>query len=229
MHGLHRFTAWEHVAAHRGPVRRRAGWRALFMLSFLCLVVFSLAGCDDQGSGASSLPTTIPSSPQVVLSTPPPVATVTFQSYTGSVFSLQYPQAWVVRSAGTVVSLSDASGTYNLTVNLQPNANGQLSANQLADASLTSAKAALTNPQSVAVSPTIRMAGTSWSQRAVSGVTLSNGVQIQREVIILATNHPPRAADTRGIVLIYTGLKQSFSQASSTYFAPMLHTFTFLS
>ncbi|HEX7734166.1 MAG TPA: hypothetical protein VF458_04870 [Ktedonobacteraceae bacterium] len=226
MHGLHRFTDHEYGASKTSQFRVREGWRGVLMFCFLALVVFSLAACDDQAS--ASAPTVIPSSPQAVLSTPPPVATVTFQLYSGSVFSLQYPQGWVTRSAGTVVSISDASGTYNLTVNLQPNANGKLSANQLAEANVASVKAVLTSPQSVTVSPTVTLAGATWSQRAVSGTTLSNGVQVEREVIILATNHPPHTAGTRGVVLIYMGVKQSFSQASSTYFAPMLRTFTFL-
>jgi hypothetical protein len=228
MHGLHRLSRYECSVAKTRPFWSQVAGKALLILCFLTLIL-ALTACDDQGSVAQS--TVIPSSPtppQFQISTPPPVATVTFQAYTGSDFSLNYPQTWVVRAAGTVVSLSDASGTYNLTVNLQPNADGKMSANQLADTSLAGVKTSLNHPQHVAISATITLAGTTWSQRAVSGTTLSNGVQVEREVIILATNHPAHAANTSGIVLIYMGLKQSFAQARKTYFAPMLQTFAFL-
>ena len=229
MHGLHISANRKRPATKNSSSRNNIARKLLLVSCFLVLIL-SLAACDDQQSAAS--PTVVPAVPtqnQVQLSTPPPVATVTFQVYTGDGLSLNYPQSWVVRTAGTVVSLSDASGTYNMTVNLLSNANGQTTANQLADTNLASIKKTLNHPQSVAMSPTVSLAGITWSQRAASGTTLSNGVQVEREVIVLATNHPAHAANTRGVVLIYMGLKRSFAQASNTYFAPMLRTFKFLS
>jgi hypothetical protein len=196
----------------------------------LCCIALALtlAACDDAAGGTASSAQASPTTPQLQVTPPPPVATVTFQAYTGSTFALHYPQTWVVRTAGTLVSLSDASGTYNLTVNIQPDANGKVSANQLADTSLASVKASLSHPQRISIASTITLAGTTWSQRAVSGTTLTNGVQVEREVIILATNHPAHSASTQGVVLIYMGVKQTFAQARKTYFTPILQTFAFV-
>ena len=206
--------------------RRRAG-RVLLLLCLLALVLM-LAACDDGTDGTTSSALASPTTPQFQVTPPPAVATVTFQAYTGSMFALHYPQTWVVRTAGTMVSLSDASGTYNLTVNMQLNVDGKVSASQLADTSLASVKASLSHPQSLAMASTVTLAGTTWSQRALSGTTLTNGVQVEREVIILATNHPAHAASTQGVVLIYMGVKQTFAQARQTYFAPMLQSFAFV-
>lgn len=228
MHGSHILARHECFNGRFFLSRKRIAHKALLVFCFLALAL-SVAACGDQRSASS--PPVMPAAPTqntFQLTTPPPVATVTFQVYTGNGLSLNYPQNWVVRSAGALVSLSDASGTYNMTVNFQPNANGQVTANQLANTNLASIKKTLSHPQSIAVSPTISLAGTTWSQRAVSGTTLSNGVQVEREVIVLATNHPAHAADTRGVVLIYMGVKQSFTQASHTYFTPMLRTFKFV-
>lgn len=228
MHGTHLSPDREHFVLNMHAGWKHKAGRVLLMLCFLALLL-SLAACGDQKSVSSPgavASTTHP--PQFQLSTPPPVATVSFQVYTGSGLSLNYPRAWVVRVTGSVVSLSDASGTYNMTVSLTSNARGQISADQLAKTSLASIKTALSHPQSIAMSPTISLAGTTWSQQAVSGMTLSNGVQVEREVIVLATNHPAHAANTRGVVLVYMGIKQSFAQARNTYFVPMLRTFTFL-
>lgn len=227
MHGLHRSTGSQRLVVAKMSGGKSAAWRALFLLGCLALMLM-LTACDGQGSAYA--PPGAPSSPvaQFQISTPPPVATVSFQVYTGIGLSLRYPQNWVVRTAGTVVSLSDASGTYNMTVSLTPNAHGQLTASQLADTNLASVKTTLSNPQPVAMPSSVKLAGTSWSQRAVSGTTLSNGTQVEREVIILAANHPAHATSTKGVVLIYMGVKQTFAQARNTYFIPMLQTFTFL-
>lgn len=227
MHGSHFLTSHERFVLKTPLFRKPRVWQALFLLCFLVLGLV-LAACDNQGSVASAPATSAPHSSQFQLSTPPPVATVSFQVYTGNGLSLNYPQTWVVRAAGTVVSLSDASGTYNMTVSLTANANGQKTAEQLAKTSLASVQTALSHPQHIAVSATVSLAGTTWSQQAVSGIALSNGVQVEREVIVLATNHPASATNTRGVVLIYMGIKQSFAQARNTYFVPMLKTFKFL-
>lgn len=227
MHGLHFSTSSGRSIFKIAPFRIQRVCRVFLLLGLLGLTLL-LAACDSQGSDASATVTPALHSSQVQLSTPPPVATVTFEVYTGNGLSLSYPQTWVVRAAGTVVSLSDASGTYNMTVSLTANANGQKTADQLAKASLASVQVALNDPQHIAVPATVSLAGTTWSQQAVSGSTLSNGIQVEREVIVLATNHPASATSTRGVVLVYMGIKQSFAQARNTYFVPMLKTFKFL-
>jgi hypothetical protein len=229
MHGSHTLPPWGRCSS----LGRPSGWRAyagktLLLLCFL-LLLLALVACDDASSGgATSAASASPTTPQLQITPPPPVATVTFQMYTGSTFALHYPQNWVVRTAGTVMSLSDASGTYNLTVNVQPNAGGKVSASQLAETSLAGVKASLSHPQRVFIASTVTLAGTTWSQRAISGTTLTNGVQVEREVIILATNHPGHASGTLGVVLVYMGVKQTFAQARKTYFAPILQSFAFV-
>src|SRR5581483_8204486 len=98
---------------------------------------------------------------------------------------------------------------------------------QLAEASLASTRASLRNSRTVQVPSTVNLAGTTWSQRAVSGTTLSNGQQIAIEVVILATTHPAHTASTRSVVLTYLGSQSLFNQAQHTYFVPMLQSFKF--
>lgn len=190
--------------------------RLFLACNTLLLMTAILGACGGSGNGVAT---------STSHSTPP--AALVFQAYTGSGFSISYPATWVIRTAKISVTFSDLSGAYNLLVSFTPDPRGAVTSDQLAETSRAATRASLRNPQNVQVSSTINLAGVTWSQRAVSGTTLSNGQQIAIEVMILATTYPPHASNTRGVVLTYLGAKSLFQQAQRTYFAPMLQAFKF--
>lgn len=192
--------------------------RLFFACSAIVLATI-LAACG--GSGTSVSPTATPqSSPSG-----PPV----FRPYSSPFFSITYPENWVIRTSRTTITFSDTPGTYNLAVNVAPDPHGSVSSDQLAEQSLKLTRASLLNPQSVNMPSTITLAGVTWSQRAIIGDTLSNGQRVAIEVVILTTNYPEHAANTKGVVLSYLGAKALFTQAQSAYFSPMLQAFKFTS
>ncbi len=192
--------------------------RLFFMCSAIVLATM-LAACGGSGNSASTTAT-----PQSSLSGPP-----VFRPYSSPFFSITYPETWVVRTSSVTITFSNSTGTYNLAVNVAPDPHGAVSSDQLAEKSLDLTKASLLAPQTVTMPATVTMAGVTWSQKAITGNTLSNGQQVAIEVVILATNYPASSAKTKGVVLTYLGAKSMFTQAQTTYFSPMLQAFKFTS
>lgn len=159
--------------------------------------------------------------------TPVATANVVMKTYSGSGFTIKYPQNWKATSSTNGVAFSDPTGTYNLSVGTTPNADGSVNAEQLVNGGITGAKANLKNVQSIAVPATTTFAGQDWTQRAISGANTYQGQTTTVEANILATNHPDHASTTKGFVIAYVALKDKFAQAKSMYFTPMLQSFKF--
>lgn len=189
----------------------------LFFVSGAIVLASMLVACGGSGNSASTAAT-----PQSSPSGPP-----VFRPYSSPFFSITYPETWVVRTSSVTITFSNSTGTYNLAVNVAPDPHGTVSSDQLAEKSLDLTKASLLTPQTVTMPATVTMAGVTWSQRAITGNTLSNGQQVAIEVVILATNYPASSANTKGVVLTYLGAKSLFTQVQTTYFSPMLQTFKF--
>jgi hypothetical protein len=191
-------------------------WRSLLGVSVLVLALV-LAACESSGKNKSFASQGLT----------PSVAPV-FQTYTGPGFSIIYPESWVIRTSEFAVTFSDLSGAYNLEVSFTPNPQGAATPGQLVTQSITTTRARLAKPQTVPMPSTVTLASVTWSQQAVSGATLSNGQQVEIEVVTLATDYPAHAANTKGVVLTYLGAKALFERAQNTYFAPMLQSFKFI-
>ena len=190
----------------------------LFFIYGALALTALLVACGGSGNSTSA-----PARPQTSPSGPP-----VFRPYTSPFFTITYPETWVIRTSSTTITFSDTPGTYNLAVSFAPDPHGAVTPTQLAEKSLDLTKASLLNPQAITMPSTVTLAGVTWSQRAITGNTLSNGQKVAIEVVILATNHPARSANTKGVVLTYLGTKSLFAQAQSTYFTPMLQAFKFI-
>ena len=154
---------------------------------------------------------------------------LTLKEYTGSGFTIKYPQDWKVTNSSTSIAFTDPSGNYSMTVNSQSNANGAMSEDQLVTNELENVKKGLKDDQTVNMPATATVGGQSWTQQAVSGSSTVNGKSSEVQTVVLGTNHPTHAADTKGYSITYAAPKDEFSQTSTTYFTPMLDTFTFTS
>jgi hypothetical protein len=194
--------------------------RIVLSISTLLLVML-LAACGGTGGTASSTPAATPT-PK-----PTPTPSVSFQTYTDSNFSIDYPQGWQGKPSNGTVSFTDSLGVYNLTVATTPNPEGAATADQLADGGITGAKTSIKNPQTVSVPPTTTVDGQTWSQRALTGTATENGQTVDLELVVLATNHPDKSPTTKGYIIVYATAKTLFDLSQSTYFLPMLQTFKF--
>lgn len=197
--------------------------RIMLTLSSVLLVML-LAACSFPGLGGSSTPTA--STPTTAPVTPTPG--VSFQTYTDSNFSINYPNDWKApqQSNGSVV-FSDSLGIYNLTVGTAANPGGVLTSDQLADAGIATAQTSLKNTQTVSVPATASVGGQTWSQRAISGTGTENGQDVEVQLVVLAISYPVNSQNAKGYVIVYGTLKQTFDIASATYFTPMLQSFKF--
>src|SRR5690348_4817419 len=117
--------------------------------SLVLVLVLALAACGSatSTSGSTPTPTSQPvSSPTTATS---PTTSTTLTTYTGSGYSIDYPQGWKVNAAGKSVVFSDPTGIYSLTVLTAPNPNDTISSDTVVNASLQLATSALKNPQTV--------------------------------------------------------------------------------
>ncbi len=125
--------------------------------------------------------------------------------------------------------MTDSLGIYSMTVSVSPNPTGAISADQIANTSVVAAKRGIQNVKTVQIAASTSVAGQTWSQRAITGTTTINGGQANVEIVVLATNHPNQSVDTKAFVITYETIQDTFTQAQSTYFLPMLQTFKFSS
>jgi len=158
-----------------------------------------------------------------------PTATksVPYTTYTSADFTLKYPADWKITNATTEIAFTDPAGNYNLTIGFTPNPNGAENPDQLADGGISGAKTNLKDEQTINVPKTVTVANQTWSQRALSGVSTLNGASNDIEATVLATNHPQKATNTKGYIIVYVAAKNQFDQAKNRYFMPMLQSFQF--
>lgn len=190
----------------------------------ILILIFLLVAC---GSGSSVTNSNATATAQAAHPTPTP--TPALSTYKGPGFTMKYPQSWKTASSSTDVAFADAEGIYNMTIGFTSNPNGSATADQLADGGIAGAKTNLKNAQMVNVPTTTTIGGQTWSQRAISGTSTVNGQSQDVEAIVLAADHPPAAADTKGYIIVYVTLKSEFDAAKNRYFTPMLQSFQFTS
>ncbi len=89
------------------------------------------------------------------------------------------------------------------------------------------AKTNLQNEKTIAVPKTVMLAGQTWSQRSLSGISTLSEPNSEIEATVLATNHPAKASNTQGYIIVYVAAKNQFDQAQTRYFTPILQSLKF--
>lgn len=156
-----------------------------------------------------------------------PATTEPMKVYTGSGFTIEYPQSWKETESGSEIAFTDPSGSYNLTIGASDNADGKVTADQLVDGGLTGAKSNLKNVETISVPQTVTLANQTWSQRSLTGLNTYQGQSTPVQADVLATNYPTHTTATKGFIIAYVALKDKFDQAKTLYFTPMLQSFKF--
>lgn len=204
--------------------------RARSVTASMCvlILIFLLAAC---GGHSSSAPTnnhsaSLANPVQHVLA-PTATKSVPYTTYTGTDFTLKYPAEWKVITAKAEVSFTDLAGNYNLTIGSTPNPNGATTPDQLADSGVVGAKTNLQNEKTIDVPKTVMLAGQTWSQRSLSGISTLSEPNSEIEATVLATNHPAKASNTQGYIIVYVAAKNQFDQAQTRYFKPILQSLKF--
>jgi hypothetical protein len=170
--------------------------------------------------------------PSVVFSgqspTPSPTITPGLTVYAGNGYSIGYPQGWKVTPSGNeAVTFSDETTGYALTIVVFPNPNGITDASTVVKTDIESNKKTMQNPQTETLPPTTTVGGDRWVQQSISGTETSNGESFDVQLVVISDDHPAHSANTQNFTVIYTTDKSSFATANTSYFQPMLHSFTF--
>jgi hypothetical protein len=207
-------SSWKHVTQ-----------RMSLGLSTLLLVVLLAACGGTGGTGTGSTPTPKPPTPTPTPTTP----AVAMQIYTGTNYSISYPQAWQKSASGNQVTFADPLVTKNImTIVMVPNPAGAQSASSIADESLPLIdKTLLTNAQPATVSSTVTVSGDTWAQRSATGELAITDPGTQGTLFMLVDNHPANAANTEAYEIYYYGPTSTFTQANVLAFQPMLQSFKF--
>jgi len=196
--------------------------RTLGIIILLALLV--ACGTTSGGSTSTATPT---SAPPTLLPTTTMVAMATLA---GNGYTMSYPQSWQISRSGTLlVTLADSTGTTKMTITVAPDPNGAISADTLVDTALKAAMVPLKNTQSESVSPTVTVAGNSWSQKSVSGTTRLNSANTDIQAVVIANVHPGNTPMSKSYTIVYSAPKTMFNQANAAYFQPILQSFKFLS
>lgn len=198
--------------------------RVLF-LAFCGLLLLVLAACGTtttttigSGTPGSSTPT----------ATPSPTSTTSLTTYTGTGYTVGYPQGWKMTSAGNSgVAFNDPTGKYAFTIAVIPNPGEALSPDQVAKnfESTLQSSSQFTGIQNQTTTSTTTVAGESWSQITANATTSGT----QGQLIVIADNHPKQSPSTMAYIIAYGGPMTSFDQINTSDFQPMLQSFTFTS
>jgi hypothetical protein len=181
-------------------------WAAL-LLCILTLTLF-LVACSTGGGTTTTAPTPTP-------------AGIT---YTGDGYTLSYPQGWKASPQGPLVvftSNSDPTTTFTISVTPAPtlpiiNRDTQLTVAE----TLFKGQSQNYQPDST-ISPDISVGGDTWKQE---GGTIDQGGQKVKGVF-LADQHP--ASTGKIFVITLSAKADSYDQAYSTSFKPILDSFKF--
>lgn len=189
-------------------------FRHWIVLTVCCLQLLVVAACGGS-SGTATQSTPAPSPTALALT-----------AYTGVGYTMGYPRGWKASNPGQgTTAFSDSSGKDGFTISVISNPNESLNKDQVVERFETGLESQpqLTGVQNVSIAPTTTVGGETWSERAFSGV--SKGVR--KQIVMLADNHPAKSPSTNAFVIAYGAPSTDFSQANTTYFQPMLRSYTF--
>ncbi len=190
-------------------LNKDTGWRVALVLCAL-LLTFLLAACDDAGSSASATPTSPPAP----------------QHYTGITgFKLTYPGNWHKNASGDQVTFADPVSRDVLEVIVDPNPNAR-SASSIASQTMSNYMGTLlANAAPVSVSPTLNVAGQTWTQLSATGIIASDP-GVQGNLFLLVVDYPANSINTSTYEIQYYGPSTTFGQANGT-FQNILQSFQF--
>ncbi|MBX5449497.1 hypothetical protein [Thermogemmatispora sp.] len=204
--------------------------KLLFIGVSLSLALASILSACNLFGGTAGTPTPTPTTkPSAVARTNPSGNLV---SYRGEGYLIGYPQGWKVdTSKPGFVTFSDPEGIAYLSVHVQANPNGLISAQDQVTVGLQLFRSQVTHYQPVSVAPTTTVAGERWSQGAATGDLRVQGQPnpVPAKIVVLADNHPANSPQTRGFTIAYATAQQVFDLADEGEFQPMLQSFTFTS
>jgi hypothetical protein len=217
-------------------LRRLAG--GVSILTLVLLLVACAGGNNSPKSGGSSNGTGSNPVKQIVTATAyatathmaAGMATATkngLKTYTGTGFTVEYPEDWKLTTSSTETAFTDPTGSYNLSIGSTPNPQGEKTAAQLTEGGIAGAKNNLKNVRTVNVPQTTTVAGQIWNQSSITGTSTLNGQSSDVQAVVLANNHLAHSADTKGYVIVYVAAKDKFDQAQTKYFQPMLQSFKY--
>ena len=195
----------------------------MLALSSLMLVVLLVAcgGSSTSDTTSTPAPTPTPASPTA--------ATGAMTAYQGNSFTMSYPQNWqITKQANNLFSFTDSTGSIKMTITVAPDPNGTISADSVASTALQAAQVLLKNAQTVSVPSTTIVGGDGWSQVSASGTQRLNNQDTDIQVVVIATVHPASTLLSKSFTILYQAPVAVFSQADTTYFQPMLQSFTFV-
>ena len=150
-------------------------------------------------------------------------------TYTGSGYTIGYPQGWKVNAADKSVVFTDSTGVYNLTIVISPNPGGIASPDTVVNAGINGVKGSLTNTQTVNVPASTTIGGDTWVQKSIAGNSTAAGQTGMVQMVVASDNHPANSASTNSFTIIYATLQATFDTANSQYFQPMIQSFKFTS
>lgn len=189
----------------------------------MLLLAMLLAACSGLGGTASSTPT--PSAPTPTPSPTTPAAA--FQTYTGTTFTISYPQGAQKTSSGNQVTFLDPTTKNVMTIVTVPNPGGVAGASTVSQTSMSEfEKTLLSNAKPATIAPTASVGGDSWVQSSATGNLAVTDPGTPGTLVLLVDNHPANSASTMTYEIVYYGPTATWSQAN-TVFQAMLQSFKF--
>ncbi len=204
--------------------RHTLRWTLLMLCSLLLAVL--LIACGGGGTSATSTPTPTPMPTTPPSPTPPPLTT-----YTGSGYTIGYPQGWKVKTSSDGVTFTDPNGLAYVTVRTAPNPNGVVTTDTQTSLAIQVFKSSAKNEQKVDIAATAMVGGDTWSQQAATGDITPSGQSspVNVKIVVLADNHPANSSSTKSFVIGYATGTPLFDLANTSVFQPILQSFKFTS
>jgi hypothetical protein len=202
----------------------------LFLGAGCSLILISVLSACNLFGGTGSAPTPTPTSKPIVASST--ASTGNLVSYRGDGYVIGYPRGWKVdTSKPGFVTFSDPQGIAYLSVHVQPNPRGLISAPDQVSIGLRLFRSQVTHYQPVSVAPTATVAGERWNQGAATGDLRVQGQPnpVTVKIVVLAVNHPANSPQTQGFTIAYATAQEIFELADQGEFQPMLQSFAFTS
>jgi hypothetical protein len=196
----------------------------------ICSIVFAVVFVACGGSTTGSNPTPTPRPTQPPQATPSPTSASNALTYTGDGFTIDYPSSWQTSTpaAGQIVFADPTTGAA-VRINVVDDTGGQ-TADAIVTATLQQLQSQNTNFQQLTNVPgTTTLAGDTWSQGGATYDVASNGTTTSYQAVVMADAHPANSATPKGFLIVYVAPPDTFDQANTDDFQPMLQSFTFIS
>ncbi len=192
------------------------------------LLVLVLAACGGSGGSTTGTATATPASATPTATTAASNPAASMVQYTGTTFSISYPQSWQKSASGNQVTFLDPISKNVVTIVTVANPAGAQSPSALADGSLPLIeKTLVSDGKNATVAPTVTINGETWAQRSATGTLALTDPGTPGTLFLLVNNHPASAPTTQAYEIYYYGPTSTFTEANTLAFQPMLQSFKF--